>query len=89
MAVLEQSLKNITTGSEQVQWSYLSPPNLHGITQILLQIAALFAVSKILSRFWFSILRSILTSTNKKGKTQKTLKCEIASQNYHTHLQMM
>ena len=46
MAVLEQSLKNITIGSEQVQWSYLSPPNLHGITQILLQIAALFAVQK-------------------------------------------
>ena len=56
--------------------------------QILLQIAALFAVQKYFlgSGFQFN---SILTSRNKKGKTQKTLKCEIASQNYHTHLQMM
>ena len=31
---------------------------------------------------------SILTSRNKEGKNQKTLKCEIAS-NFHIHFQMM
>lgn len=64
---------------------------LHATMQILLQIAALFAIQK-LSRFWFLILRlifSILTSRNKEGKRDpKTLKCDITS-NYYIHVQMV